>query len=49
MIEYHAENGRAPWICKVGRRRKIWFAYTSLWRAIMKFPGLAWRCRNIGS
>lgn len=47
-IEYHADNGHAPWVCRIGKGSHLWFAYPTLFKAILKFPVLAWKMRNCG-
>jgi hypothetical protein len=37
MIEYHAENGSAPWVIRTGKNR-IWYAYPTLMAALRRYP-----------
>lgn len=48
MLHYHSENQPSPWVCKVGKKYNIWFAYTSFWKALLKLPSLMWGFRNHG-
>ncbi len=47
-IKYHSENGSSPWVCHVGKNNSIWFAYMSIWKALYRFPVLAFKFRNMG-
>jgi hypothetical protein len=45
MIEYHPENGRAPWVIRT-RQKRIWLAYPTLMAALKRYPRVwfrAWR------
>ena len=48
MVEYHSENGFVPWVCVVGKRKSVWFAYPTFLKAIINYPRLVWRFRNHG-
>ena len=47
-IEFHPENGNSKWINRVGKNNCMWFAYSTLFKAILKFPSQMWKFRNMG-
>lgn len=43
-VEYHSENGRAPWVV---RYRGLWLAYRTPWRALKSLPRVWWFGRKL--
>ena len=45
-IEYHPENGRSPWVIRIGT---MWWAWPTLFKAICRVPRalrLEWAMRR---